>query len=69
MKAYNKYHFLEVEEADKYVKKAMPNAEYMCVSKSYTIVFIKDKNGEYLINDDYYKSIGINDHDYLVNNY
>lgn len=66
MKAKTNYYSLSVIPADMYVKSAVPGAEYMLCSASFTLAFYADDAGEYEINGKRYNMVGINKHDDLV---
>lgn len=66
MKAKTNYYSLSVIPADMYVESAVPGAEYMLCSASFTLAFYADDAGEYEIDGKRYSMVGINKHDDLV---
>lgn len=66
MKAKTNYYSLSIIPADMYVRNAVPGAEYMLCSDSFTLAFYADDCGKYEINRKKYNMVGINKHDDLV---
>ena len=69
MLAKGMYLSLDVEIADQYIKRVIPDAKYMKKSKGYTLAFIRDEKGEYLIRKEHYTMIGTNNYDELISLY
>lgn len=71
MKAYNIALNLEfeVEKADKYVLRVIPDAQYMAKEEFGTFTFLPDENGDFMINKELYKQVGTNTYSELVKHF
>ena len=71
MKAYNIDLNLEfeVEKADKYVLRVIPDAQYMVKEEFGTMTFAPDVNGDFMINKELYKLVGTNRYSELVEHF
>lgn len=76
-KAKNKYLEFDVSEADKYIKRLFPNADYMAIEKRYVMV-LEQSNKRHDPSVDYryfdidgkqYESTYTNDYEYLKKSY
>lgn len=69
MKAVSKYMEIDVVKADKYIKRVIPNAEYMARYKGFTFTFVPYEIGEYVINGNPYHLISTNPYDCLIEHF
>lgn len=67
MLAIGEYVSFHVEKADEVIKSVIPEADYMYREMGYTLVFVKNEKGEFIVNGAKYTTVGTNDYKQLKN--
>ena len=67
MQAISKYVAFEVCPADDVIKSVIPEADYMYMEMGYTLAFVKNDKGEFIVNGIKYTTVGTNNYKQLQN--
>ena len=67
MLAIGEYVSFHVEKADDVIKSVIPEADYMYMEMGYTLAFVKNDKGEFIVNGIKYTTVGTNDYKKLKN--